>query len=192
MAEIFSAYENYDRVSCYIYGYFVFSGLYELIFLEDKKMLQSLSEVTSLKLDQNRFYSATHDEIKSGATTDIYFINTRDVLDSADKLNTQVTAEIFTRTYGLFAGLDEVKELLKDSDVQIEALPEGERFSPKEVLMRIKGPYGAFGIFETTLLGMLSSSCAWATAARECVDAAGGKPVLFTSCCSACYGSYSC
>ncbi len=142
-------------------------------------MLTFLKDVTGMKLDPStRFYSATHDEIQSGATTDIYFINTRDVLNSADMLNTQVTAEIFTRTSGLFAGLDELKVLLKNSNVEVEALPEGERFSPKEVLVRIKGAYGEFGIFETTLLGILSSSCAWATAARECVDAANGKPVL--------------
>lgn len=78
----------------------------------------------------------------------------------------------------MFAGLDEVLELLKDSPVTIEALPEGEYFSPKEVVMRIRGSYGAFGLHETNLLGILSSSCAWATAARECVNAADGKPVL--------------
>ncbi|MBQ9573875.1 MAG: nicotinate phosphoribosyltransferase [Synergistaceae bacterium] len=141
-------------------------------------MLNSLRDVTALKVNPERFRSASHDEIKSGATTDIYFINTRDVLASVNKLNTQVTAEIFTRTTGMFAGLDEVLELLKDAPVSIEALPEGEYFLPKEVVMRIKGAYGAFGLHETNLLGILSSSCAWATAARECVNAANGKPVL--------------
>ena len=141
-------------------------------------MLNSLRDVTALKVNPNRFYSATHDEIKSGATTDIYFINTRDVLSSVNMLDTEVTAEIFTRTTGMFAGLSEVLELLKDAPVKIEALPEGEYFSPKEVVMRIRGPYGAFGIYETVLLGILSSSCAWATAAKECVEAAEGKAVL--------------
>lgn len=141
-------------------------------------MLNFLRDVTALKVNPNRLHSANNDEIKSGATTDIYFINTRDVLDSVGKLNTPVTAEIFTRTTGMFAGLGEVLELLSDSPVKIEALPEGEYFSPKEVVMRITGPYGAFGYHETNLLGILSSSCAWATAARECVEAASGKPVL--------------
>lgn len=141
-------------------------------------MLDSLRDVTALKVNPNRLFSATHEEIKSGATTDIYFINTRDVLRSVNKLDTPVTAEIFTRTHGMFAGLDQVLELLKDAPVKIEAIPEGEYFSPKEVLVRITGPYGAFGYHETDLLGILSSSCAWATAARECVEAANGKPVL--------------
>lgn len=142
------------------------------------KVLDSLKEVTELKVKPSRFHSATHEEIKAGATTDIYFINTRDVLRSVDMLDTPVTAEIFTRSTGMFAGMSEVLELLKDSPVEIEALPEGEYFSPKEVVMRIRGSYGAFGMHETTLLGILSSSCAWATAARECVEAADGRPVL--------------
>ena len=141
-------------------------------------MLNSLKDVTALNVNPDRLHSATHDEIKAGATTDIYFINTRDVLASVNMLDTPVTAEIFTRTTGMFAGLAEVLELLKDAPVTIEALPEGEYFSPKEVVMRIRGPYGAFGMHETNLLGILSSSCAWATAARECVEAADGKPVL--------------
>ncbi len=141
-------------------------------------MLKSLQEATSLKVKSERFLSATHDEIKSGATTDIYFINTRDVLSSVNMLDTKVTAEIFSRSTGIFAGCGEVFELLKDANVEIESLKEGDTFTPKEVVMRIKGSYGEFGIYETVLLGMLSSSCAWATAARECVDAAKGKPVL--------------
>jgi len=48
----------------------------------------------------------------------------------------------------------------------------------KEVVLRITGPYGEFGIFETPLLGFLASSSGWATAAREVKEAAGGKPVL--------------
>ena len=141
-------------------------------------MLNSLKDVTALKVNTPRLYSATHGEIKSGATTDIYFINTRDVLNSVNMLDTPVTAEIFTRAAGMFAGLAEVLELLKDAPVKIEAIPEGEYFSPKEVLVRITGPYGSFGYHETDILGILSSSCAWASAARECVNAAGGKPVL--------------
>lgn len=146
-------------------------------------LLSSLSDVAAFDPcsstgGKGRFFSATHEEIRSGATTDIYFINTRDVLASVGMLDTPVTAEIFSRSNGIFAGLDEFKELLRDVPVKLEAIPEGTRFSPKETVVRIRGAYGAFGIYEAPLLGMLSSSCAWATAARECVDAAGGKPVL--------------
>ena len=141
-------------------------------------MLNSLRDVIDFKADGTRFLSATHEEIRSGVTTDVYFVNTRDVLASVGRLDAQVTAEIFPRQNGLFAGIGEVLELLKDRPLEIEALPEGERFSPKETVLRIRGSYGDFGLFETTLLGFLASSSGWATAARECVEAAKGKPVL--------------
>ena len=84
-------------------------------------MLNSLKDVTALKAAPHRFRSATHEELKAGATTDIYFINTRDVLASVGKLDTPVTAEIFSRSIGMFAGLDEVMELLRDAPVKVEA-----------------------------------------------------------------------
>ena len=141
-------------------------------------MLNSLSDVADFRVNEPRFLSATHEEIYSGLTTDVYFVNTRDVLASVGRLDVPIVAEIFTRKSGIFAGIGEVLELLKDRPLEIEALPEGECFSPKETLVRIRGPYSEFGLFETTLLGFLSSSSGWATAARECVNAAAGKPVL--------------
>ncbi|MDR2529301.1 MAG: nicotinate phosphoribosyltransferase [Synergistaceae bacterium] len=141
-------------------------------------MLNSLRDVDVFKPGDGRFLSATHEEIRSGVTTDIYFINTRDVLAAVGRLDVPVTAEVFARRDGLFAGLGEVLELLRDCPLEIEALSDGERFSPKETVLRIRGSYRDFGLFETTLLGFLSSSSGWATAARQCVDAAGGKPVL--------------
>ncbi|GHT01358.1 nicotinate phosphoribosyltransferase [Synergistales bacterium] len=148
------------------------------------KFINSLADVAKLNVGKDRFLSATHEEIRSGATTDIYFVNTRDVLSSVGRLDIQVTAEVFARADGVFAGLGEVMEILKALPISVEALPEGEEFSPKETLLRIRGSYGDFGIYETAILGFLASSSGWAKAARECVKAAGGtvseggKPVL--------------
>lgn len=125
-----------------------------------------------------RLHSATHEEILGGYTTDVYFVKTRDVLRDAGCLSTPVTAEVFARKNGIFAGLEEVMTLIGDRNVEVEALREGDSFSPKEVLVRICGSYGEFGLYETVLLGMLASATSWATAARACVDAADGKPVL--------------
>jgi nicotinate phosphoribosyltransferase len=141
-------------------------------------MLSSLKDVDGFRIHRNRFFSASHEEIRAGATADIYFVNTRDVLASIGRLDVPVTAEVFARKSGIFAGTEEVCELLRGLPLEVEALPEGTRFEPKETLLRIRGSYGDFGVFETALLGFLSSSSGWATAARECVDAAGGKSVL--------------
>ncbi|MBR1896052.1 MAG: nicotinate phosphoribosyltransferase [Pyramidobacter sp.] len=140
--------------------------------------IETLKDVASVEVSPDRLPSATHEEILNGLTTDIYFIRTRDLLSHMNLLDTPVVAEVFARKNGIFAGLDEVKTLLKGKNVVIDALPEGTHFKPKDTLMRLTGPYGAFGMYETTLLGMLAASTGWATAARECVEAAEGKPVL--------------
>lgn len=140
--------------------------------------IATLKDVASVEVETNRLPSATHEEILNGLTTDIYFIRTRDLLDHMGLLDTPVVAEVFARKNGIFAGVDEVQTLLKGKNVVLDALPEGTPFKPKDTLMRLTGPYGEFGMYETTLLGMLAASTGWATAARECVDAAEGKPVL--------------
>ena len=105
-------------------------------------------------------YSATHEEILGGCTTDVYFVKTRDVLRKSGKLSTDVTAEIFARKNGVFAGLDEALLLLKGKDLAVESLREGDPFGPKETLMRIQGSYELFGTYETVLLAMLASASA--------------------------------
>jgi len=140
--------------------------------------LSSLDDVHSLKVAAGRLHSAEHEEILAGHTTDVYFIRTRDVLRSCGLLETEVVAEVFARGSGCFAGGEEVLTLLKDRNLAIEILPEGESFASKDVVLRIRGPYGSFGAYETVLLGMLASATGWATAARECVEAAKGKKVL--------------
>lgn len=140
--------------------------------------LDSLDDIYSTEVDTNRFFSASHEEIFSGMTTDIYFVKTRDVLRRCGKLDTPVTAEFFTRDKGIFAGMPEVMRLLEGKDLQIEALDEGASFRSRDVVLRITGSYAEFGMYETVILGMLASSTGWATAARECVEAAEGKAVL--------------
>ena len=144
------------------------------------KRLDSQKDIAEYKEIKDRLFSATHEEILAGWTTDVYFIKTRDVLRKSGLLNAQVVAEVFTRKEGVFAGVEEVLRLFRTlPDVpQVETLSEGASFGPKEVLMRITGTYGSFGIYETVLAGMLASSTGWATAARECVLAAEGRDVL--------------
>jgi nicotinic acid phosphoribosyltransferase len=77
------------------------------------KFINSLADVAKFEVGKDRFLSATHDEIRFGATTDIYFVNTRDVLSSVGRLDVPVTVEVFARAPGVFAGFGEVMELLK-------------------------------------------------------------------------------
>ncbi|MDI6893331.1 MAG: nicotinate phosphoribosyltransferase [Bacillota bacterium] len=137
-----------------------------------------LSEVPNYDPGPRLLYSATPDEVARGATTDIYFLRTYEILERLGRLDTPVVAEIFTSRAGVMAGVPECQQLLAGRKVGVWALPEGEEFGGKEVVMRIAGPYVEFGLLETALLGILASSCAWATAARECRKAAGDRLVI--------------
>jgi nicotinate phosphoribosyltransferase len=130
----------------------------------------------------NRFYSATDTEIEKGLTSDIYFVRTRDLLKKMGLADTQVTAEIFSSREGIQAGMEEALYLLRNRNLDIWALPEGEKMNAREVVLRIRGRYCDFGIYETPLLGILASSSGWATAAGNCKEAAAGRRVI-------CYGA---
>lgn len=147
--------------------------------MSEKHELKTMEDVRHYQIDKERvFYSATHAEILQGLTSDVYFVRTRELLARAGKENTPVVAEIFCSRAGVIAGVDEVFNLLKNKELSLWALPEGEDMQAKEVIMRIRGPYDQFGMYETVMLGMLASASGWATAARACSEAAGDKPVL--------------
>lgn len=127
---------------------------------------------------EQRFHSASHSEIEAGWTSDIYFIRARDLLGSMGLARTAVTAEIFASREGIFAGSGEALHLLRNSGVEVWSIPEGEAIAAREVVMRLKGSYGDFGVYETPLLGALASASGWATAAHLCKSAAGEKTLL--------------
>ena len=117
----------------------------------------------------------------SGEAADIYFPRTVEILKRED-INPVATMEVFPRRAGILCGIEEVKALLEkvlpEGNREVWALSEGESFGRKEVVLRIKAPYQSYGTYETTYLGILSHCSGWATAARECVDAAQGIPVI--------------
>ncbi len=120
-------------------------------------------------------------EVLSGETADIYFQRTIDIL-LKESLNPQAVMEVFPCRDGILCGIEEVKALLKKvlpvSESGIWALEEGSTMHRKEVILRIQAPYQSYGLYETAICGMLSQASGWATAARECVEAAGGIPVV--------------
>lgn len=117
----------------------------------------------------------------NGDTADIYFPRAVEILRK-EGIDPTATMEVFSRRDGVFCGIEEVKALLAivlpGGSSEVWALEEGQPFRRKEVVLRIKAPYQKYGTHETAYLGMLSHCSGWATAARECVDAARGVPVI--------------
>jgi len=119
--------------------------------------------------------------ILSGDTADIYFHRTLDILKK-ENLNPVTTMEVFPNGPGVLCGIKEALALLdavlpKDNR-EVWAVVEGENVQAKEVVLRITAPCQSFGLYETAYCGMLASQTGWATAARECVEAAGNIPIV--------------
>lgn len=116
----------------------------------------------------------------AASAVDVYFLRARKTLDGA-RVDAVVAMDFFTGADGMVCGVNEAARLLggvlKEGD-EAWAIPEGEPMTKKETVLRIRAPYSRFGVYETALLGMLSSCSGWATAAREIVDAANGKRVI--------------
>jgi nicotinate phosphoribosyltransferase len=111
---------------------------------------------------------------------DVYFARTQTILQK-EGLDPVVTMEIFPGRDGVFCGLKEVLDLLSavlPQTGEVGALPEGEVMQAKEVVLRITASYSTFGLYETAVLGILAHESGWATAARECVEAAEGIPII--------------
>ena len=119
-------------------------------------------------------------ETLSGDNADVYFRRSVDILARED-LDPVATMEIFARRPALLCGMREAHALLKEvlsTRSQVWSLAEGSAIDSLEVVLRISGPYREFGLYETALLGMLSSGTGWASAAARCVEAAGDIPVI--------------
>lgn len=121
-------------------------------------------------------------EILSGESADVYFARAEEIL-SKEGMDPLVAMEVFCRRDAVLCGINEVKVLLahvfsEGDDVVVESLSDGDRVAPKEVVLRIRARYREFGLYETAMLGMLAQSTGWATAARECVEAAAPEPVV--------------
>jgi len=144
-----------------------------------EKVLGAKLTRVSPPIPQPRF--SIPDFVIAGETVDIYFQRTVDILKK-EGLNPIATMEVFPSHSGVLCGMEEVITLLSrvipENDREVWALSEGEPFTRKEVVLRIKAPYQSYGLYETVYLGILAHCSGWATAARECVEAARGIPII--------------
>ncbi|MEM0097200.1 MAG: nicotinate phosphoribosyltransferase [Conexivisphaerales archaeon] len=131
------------------------------------------------------------EEIKSGQTTDFYFVNVEKILDSEGK-NPRVTMEVYTRylpypdNWGIVSGIYESLNLLEGLPVDVWAMNEGELFLTSkadilyEPVMRIEGKYRDFARYETALLGFLCSFSGVTTKAARMRFLAGAEKTLLS------------
>jgi nicotinate phosphoribosyltransferase len=125
-------------------------------------------------------------DVLAGDTADVYFDRARRIL-GAEGLDPVVSMEVFAREEAILCGAEEAHAYLReilgngrrlDPAPIVESLHDGDAIEPKEVVMRITARYSGFGLYETAILGILSQSTGWATAARRIVEAAAPIPVI--------------
>lgn len=136
------------------------------------------------------FHIASDEEIKEGKTTDVYFERTLEVLKAKGLDGTRVIAEMTVSSipkgwpWGVLAGVEEATYLLDGCAVDMDIMPEGTVFRAKDYrgfkppVMRLSGPYGAFCLLDTALLGLFCQASGIATTAARVKKAAGNKIVL--------------
>ena len=129
------------------------------------------------------FHIADRKDIKTGKLTDVYFVRTMEIL-KAKKIDKWVKAEFIAKRFpedygwGVLTGIDEAAYLLKDLRVNVRAMKEGTVFRAYEPVMEIEGMYSKFGLYETSLLGLLCQASGVATKAARCKKAAGDRRVI--------------
>ncbi len=116
-----------------------------------------------------------------GDTADVYLQRTLTILRN-EGVNPVVSIEFNSLDNGIFCGISEVKDLLNqvlpNVGSEVWSLEESSIVNKGEVALRVKAPYGAIGMYETAICGILASSTGWATAANECVAEAKDIPVI--------------
>jgi nicotinate phosphoribosyltransferase len=137
-----------------------------------------------------RFNIATEQDILRGKTSDIYFQRTLEILKKEKRDRVSVLGEVTTHSlpdawaWGVLSGVEEAVRLLEGKPVDLWSLPEGSLFTPKTAsgiptpVMTVEGPYGAFGLFETPMLGLLCQASGITTKAARVRKLAGDKRII--------------
>jgi nicotinate phosphoribosyltransferase len=141
-------------------------------------------------LPDRLFWMAREDEIKNAKTTDVYFLNTKEVLKK-NHIDSEVVMEVYVRDllpyegiWGVLTGVYEVAKLLEGLPIDVWSFDEGSIFladsktAMYEPIMTIVGRYSDFVEYENPILGLLSSSTSIATRAGRFRAAAGAKSLF--------------
>jgi nicotinate phosphoribosyltransferase len=116
-----------------------------------------------------------------GATVSVDYHNAQTILRTEQR-NPVVVFEVYAGVTGVLSGVNEVLPFLRArlpvADSQVFSLSDGDAIQAGETVLRIVAPYATFGMYRDVITGIFGSSIGWATAANECVRAAGNTRVM--------------
>jgi nicotinate phosphoribosyltransferase len=130
--------------------------------------------------------------IREGYYSDAYFVHTKSLLE-AENHHPRVTMQVFQKNDSVLGGIDEAIAILKTcagheqdgnwvlgwDELEVNALREGARISPREAVMTIEGDYSLFAHLETVYLGCLARRSLVMRNVSEVVAAANGKQIFY-------------
>ena len=130
--------------------------------------------------------------IRDGYYSDAYFVHTKSLLEAEDH-HPRVTMQVFQKNESVLGGIDEAIAILKTcagheqdgtwvlgwDELEVSALREGDRISPRESVMTIEGDYSLFAHLETVYLGCLARRSLVMRNVSEVVAAANGKQIFY-------------
>ncbi len=141
-------------------------------------------------MTKRQFKMASEEEIKTGKTTDIYFVRSNKILKKKGLDKVQVYVEISTSglpnnwSWAILSGITEIANLFEGCPINLYSYPEGSIFVPTDMngyripIMTIEGTYSDFSILETPLLGLICQASGIATAAARLRMLAQDKTIL--------------
>lgn len=136
-----------------------------------------------------KFHIASDEDIKSGETSDVYYLRTKKILEAKGLASTKVVAEATVSSlpknwhWCVICGIEEEAHLFEGLPVSVYSVREGTVVPLRDIdglkipVMRIEGAYAAFAHVETASVGLLCQATGVATAAARVKIAAGWKPV---------------
>src|SRR3954469_14340791 len=133
------------------------------------------------------------ERIRDGYYSDAYFNFTKELLED-DGHHPQVLMQVFQKRESILGGIDEAIAILRECSgerdeagiwqggwdcLEVHALHEGDRVSPRAAVMTIRGAYALFAHLETVYLGCMARRTLVMKNVANVVEAANGKQILF-------------
>lgn len=127
------------------------------------------------------------ERVKDGWFSAVYFLKTREIAEKK-KPDNEVLMQFFQKEDAVLCGTDEAIALVhtfaeNPEELEIRSLKDGDKISPFETVLTIKGPYQSFGYLEGIIDGVLARRTSIATNVYNVVKAGRTsgkqKPIIF-------------
>lgn len=127
------------------------------------------------------------ERIKEGWFSAVYFLKTKEIAEKK-RPNNEVIMQFFQKESAVLCGTDEAIALIHEfaenpESLEIHSLKDGDKISPFETVLTVKGPYQSFGFLEGIIDGILARRTSVSTNVYNVVKAARTsgkqKPVIF-------------